>query len=153
MRRNLCIYIEISDLLPSNTSESQIKTLSDIIEEAKKENIEQGKIQAGNHTISYGIYRSNLAEYDMLGGIYIIRKDGTFTYRNIWKNYAGEVSIVNINGTYIVQYFDELDIGESGWAIKFTSDSDEIMGNTVLEINENDSFEAGQYPNKFTLIQ
>lgn len=89
----------------------------------------------------------------MLGGIYIIRKDGTYTYRNIWKNYAGEVNTVNINGTYTVQYFDELDIDESGWAIKFTSNSDEIMGNTVLEINENDSFEAGQYPNKFALIQ
>ena len=146
-------YIEISDLIPSQTGENQIGTLSDIIEEAKKESIEPGKIQAGDHTISYGIYRSNLAEYEMLGGIYIIRKDGTYTYRNIWKNYAGEVNTVNISGTYTVQYFDELDIDEAGWAIKFTSNSDEIMGNTVLEINENDSFEAGQYPNKFALIQ
>ena len=146
-------YIEISDLVPDESEENQIGTLSEIIEEAKKESIEPGKIQAGAHTISYGIYRSNLAEYEMLGGIYTIRKDGTYTYRNIWKNYAGEVNTVNINGTYTIQYFDELDIGEAGWAIKFTSDSDEIMGNTVLEINENDSFEAGQYPNKFTLIQ
>ena len=145
--------MEISDLIYEKTGDKPIEKLSDILEEAQKENIESGKIQAGNNTISCGIYCSDLPEYEMLGGIYIIRKDGTFTYRNIWKNYAGEVSIVNINGTYIVQYFDELDIGESGWAIKFTSDSDEIMGNTVLEINENDSFEAGQYPNKFTLIQ
>ena len=129
------------------------KDEDEYFEEAKKESIEPGKIQAGDHTISYGIYRSNLAEYEMLGGIYIIRKDGTYTYRNIWKNYAGEVNTVNISGTYTVQYFDELDIDEAGWAIKFTSNSDEIMGNTVLEINENDSFEAGQYPNKFTLIQ
>lgn len=129
------------------------KDEDEYFEETKKESIEPGKIQAGDHTISYGIYRSNLAEYEMLGGIYIIRKDGTYTYRNIWKNYAGEVNTVNISGTYTVQYFDELDIDEAGWAIKFTSNSDEIMGNTVLEINENDSFEAGQYPNKFTLIQ
>ena len=89
----------------------------------------------------------------MLGGIYIIRKDGTYTYKNIWKNYSGEEKIENVNGTYVVKFYDNLDVDVSGWAIEFISDSDETMGNTTFRINENDSFEALQYPNKFTLVK
>ena len=146
-------YLEISDLIYEKTGKKQIDNLNDILEEAKKENIETGEIKAGDNTISYGIYRSDLPEYEMLGGIYIIRKDGTYTYRNIWKNYSGEVKIENVNGTYVVKFYDNLDVDVSGWAIEFISDSDETMGNTTFRINENDSFEALQYPNKFTLVK
>ena len=146
-------YLEISDLIYEKTGDKPIEKLSDILEEAQKENIESGKIQAGNNTISCGIYCSDLPEYEMLGGIYIIRKDGTYTYKNIWKNYSGEEKIENVNGTYVVKFYDNLDVDVSGWGIEFVSDSDETMGNTTFRINENDSFEALQYPNKFTLVK
>ena len=69
------------------------------------------------------------------------------------RNYSGEVKIENVNGTYVVKFYDNLDVDVSGWAIEFISDSDETMGNTTFRINENDSFEALQYPNKFTLVK
>src|SRR5699024_1134119 len=105
------------------------------------------------YTLSYGSYVSSLEEFEMLGGVYTIRPDGTYTYRNIWKNYSGETKVVNVSGTYEVAYHDNLDIDLAGWAIEFKADSDEMMANEVWLINGNNSFEAVQYPNKFTLIQ
>ena len=40
-----------------------------------------------------------------------------------------------------------------GWIIKFTSNSDESMGNTLYSINSNNSFEGIQYPNTFSLAK
>lgn len=152
-------YKKISELMPKetendgNTSVDKIEGLDDILEEVKKENIASGQISAGDYTLSYGSYVSSLEEFEMLGGVYTIRPDRTYTYRNIWKNYSGETKVVNVSGTYEVAYHDNLDIDLAGWAIEFKADSDEMMANEVWLINGNNSFEAVQYPNKFTLIQ
>ena len=130
----------------------EVGGISDLIEEARNEHVADGEIQAGSYKLKYGIYRSSLQEYEMLGGIYVLREDGTYTYRNIWKNYEGEAKFVYATGTYEVKYFDDLD-SNSGWGIEFTSTtSDEIMANSVWLINGSNSIEAVQYPNKFTYI-
>ena len=132
----------------------EVGGISDLIAEARNEHVADGEIQAGSYKLKYGIYKSSLAEYEMLGGIYVLREDGTYTYRNIWKNYDGEAKFVYATGTYEVKYFDNLDVDVAGWGIEFTSTtSDETMANQVWAIKGNNSFEAIQYPNKFTYIE
>lgn len=151
-------YFEDADTLDyTKIVEMQLEEvggISDLIAEARNEHVADGEIQAGSYKLKYGIYKSSLAEYEMLGGIYVLREDGTYTYRNIWKNYDGEAKFVYATGTYEVKYFDNLDVDVAGWGIEFTSTtSDETMANQVWAIKGNNSFEAIQYPNKFTYIE
>ena len=128
-------YIEISKILINVTDQIQNTTekgISDLINEAKKENIQEGEIKAGNYLLKYGIYRSSLSEYEMLGGIYIIKPDGKFTYRNIWKNVDGDVKNVDISGTYRVEYRTDINEDEKGYVLILTSDQSENNGKPNL---------------------
>ena len=143
-------YKEISELQPTEEAGGRAQ----VIQEAKKDLKGEGSLSTLTYKLKYGIYVSSLEEYEIMGGVYVLRDDGTFTYRNIWENYDGETKTVYATGTYKVIDLKDLDIEEKGAGLEFSSNtSDETMANTVWKITGNNKFEAIQYPNKFTYIE
>ena len=119
---------------------------------AKTQNVNEETadyIKAGNFKLEYGTYTSNLGENQAKAGSYILNKDKSFQYTNTWKDSTNTPHQINITGTYSIYYSEDIDV--EGWIIKFTSNSDESMGNTLYSINSNNSFEGIQYPNTFSL--
>lgn len=143
-------YKEISELQPTE----EVGGRAQVIQEAKADLKGDGSLSTLIYKLKYGIYVSSLEEYEMMGGVYVLRDDGTFTYRNVWKNYDGETNKVYATGTYKVIDLKDLDIEEKGAGLEFSSTtSDETMANTVWKITGNNKFEAIQYPNSFSYIE
>ena len=121
---------------------------------AKTQNVNEETadyIKAGNFKLEYGKYTSNLGENQAKAGSYVLNKDKSFQYKNTWKDSTNTPHQINITGTYSIYYSEDIDV--EGWIIKFTSNSDESMGNTLYSINSNNSFEGIQYPNIFNLAK
>ena len=129
-------------------------------------------ITAGNYTIRYGTYKSNVTEYmGEFGGEYTIKSDGTFSYTNTWKDYDGNTSINKASGTYKVEYANMKEIEEMDddfrWVIIFTATSysgkgrftdptspnDKYYNVDSYDITGNNKFQASQYENVWTLIK
>lgn len=171
MMNNLAInYKTISQIITENVKAEVAEKLEEIEENKKKiaqaginnnegntvksQNVNEETrdyMQAGNFKLEYGTYTSNLGENQAKAGSYILNKDKSFQYTNTWKDSTNTPHQINITGTYSIYYSEDIDV--EGWIIKFTSNSDESMGNTLYSINSNNSFEGIQYPNTFSLAK
>lgn len=138
------------------------------------QNLEENSagITAGNYTIKYGTYKSNVTEYmGEFGGEYTIKSDGTFSYTNTWKDYDGNTSTNTASGTYKVEYANMKEMDEMPddykWVITFTATSysgkgrfadptspnDKYYNVDSYDITGNNKFQASQYENVWTLIK
>ena len=76
-------------------------------------------LKVGNHTLKYGKYKCNYKD-SIFGGTYTINKDGTFSYKCNWKNYAGTKYTDTGSGKYKVYYSKGNDYDSTScWVIRF----------------------------------
>lgn len=115
------------------------------------DNTEIAGAKAGEYTLQYGTYKSDLEEGNLLGGTYELKSDGTFTYQNTWRSVqTGEEFVEEATGTYEILYSEEKD--KKTWIIKFNNlTGDNEIGFSAFDIIGNNQFAARQYSNTFTL--
>ena len=122
-------------------------------EEAKKKAEENAKkgLQAGDFYLQYGKYKSDVAQYEITGGLYTLNQDGTFVYENDWKDVSGEIHHTKRNGTYSVKFYEGTQQDPAkGWIITFTtksSNEENPIQTETYDVKENNKFTARQYKN------
>ena len=154
---------------------SNYKDLTEITndkeETNKQEEPMEETLKAGDYSLNYGTYKSNVTEYmGEFGGEYTIKPDGTFSYTNTWKDYDGNISTNTASGTYEVRYANMKEIDEMPddykWVITFTaisysgkgrftdptSPNDKYYNVDSYDITGNNKFQASQYENVWTLV-
>ena len=91
-------------------------------EEARKKAEEEAKkgLKVGNYTLKYGTYSCDEEGVGNVGGTYIIKQDGTFTFTNNWSNIKNEKYKDTGSGSYRVYFStgDDYDPTQA-WLIEF----------------------------------
>ena len=91
-------------------------------EEARKKAEEEAKkgLKVGNYTLKYGTYTCDVDGVGSVGGTYVIKEDGTFSFSNNWSNINNERFTDTGSGTYKT-YFSTGDDYDStqAWIIEF----------------------------------
>ena len=116
-------------------------------------------LKVGNHTLKYGKYKCDYKD-SIFGGTYTINKDGTFSYKCNWKNYAGTKYTDTGSGKYKVYYSkgDDYD-STSCWVIRFNFKkyhstyepaNDYPLDYNIYDVTKNDKFQERQGVNSFT---
>ncbi len=172
-RANIDNIKEEKNLVTEEVNEKIEKELDRINNNSKTSNDNNSDgIKAGNYTISYGTYTSSVDKsLGMYGGEYIIKSDGTFTYKNTWTDYDGNSFNNTASGTYEVKYENiEYMPGSPEnmqWVITFTATNYKGKGKFEEQTNPNDTyynvdsytitgnnkFQAEQYENVWTLVK
>ena len=91
-------------------------------EEARKKAEEEAKkgLKVGSHTLQYGTYSCDEPGVGSVGGTYVIKQDGTFTFSNNWSNIDNEKFTDTGSGTYKTYFStgDDYD-PKQAWIIEF----------------------------------
>lgn len=91
-------------------------------EEARRRAEEEAKkgLKVGSYTLQYGTYSCDEPGVGSVGGTYVIKQDGTFTFSNNWSNIDNEKFTDTGSGTYKT-YFSTGDDYDStqAWIIEF----------------------------------
>ena len=159
-QKNKDIGLKFDSLIEKNKNKEEIKDTKKV----------EDVIKAGDYTLKYGTYKSNISSYmEEFGGEYTIKPDGTFTYVNNWTDTDGNTYTNNAEGAYKVEYANMKEMDEMPddykWVITFTATSysgkgrfedspipnDRYYNVDSYDITDNNKFQASQYENIWTL--
>lgn len=128
--------------------------------------VKNNYVKAGKYKLTFGTYKSSLPKYEQFGGKYTINGDGTYSYKNTWKDNDGNLHTHKHSGKYKIE--NEVDdytgkVYKNRYIIFFYAeksnekDDKEFIKNgqhiDAYRISGNNKLSAGQYYNDFKLVK